>query len=109
MNPLASVSSGIAGLLGTPGVPNDLVGLCVLLGNQQSHNVSLMNLQVVELQRAVAAQRLATEKQATAFVQAKIDEKVAEEVKKFARVILLRGTDTPTRGYEKMQSRICKS
>ena len=59
-------------------------GLCALLGNQQSHNMTLTNLQVVELQRAVAAQELATEKQAAALVQAKIDEKVAEEMKKVA-------------------------
>ena len=44
-------------------------------------NVSRTNLQVVELQRAVAAQKLATEKQAAAAVQAKIDEKVADELK----------------------------
>ena len=55
-----------------------------LLGNQQSHNLTRTNLQVVELQRAVAAQKLATEKQAAALVQAKIDEKVAEELKKVA-------------------------
>ena len=73
-----------SGLLGTSGVPNELAGLCALLGNQQSHNVSLTNLQVVELQRAVAAQKLAMEKQAAAAVQAKIDEKVAEELKKVA-------------------------
>ena len=65
-------------------MPNELAGLCALLGNQQSHNVSLTNLQVVELQRAVAAQKLATEQQAAAAVQAKIDEKVAEEMKKVA-------------------------
>ena len=41
-------------------------------------------MQVVELQRAVAAQKLATEKQAAALVQTKIDEKVAEEMKKVA-------------------------
>ena len=46
--------------------------------------MSLTNLQVVELQRAVAAQKLATETQAAAAVQAKIDEKVAEELKKVA-------------------------
>ena len=34
------------------------------------------------LKRAVAAQTLATEKQAAAVVQAKIDDKVAEELKK---------------------------
>ena len=45
--PLAGVLSGTTGLLGTPGVPNEPVGLCALLGNQQSHNVSLTNLQVV--------------------------------------------------------------
>ena len=45
--------------------------------NQQSHNVPLTNLQVVELQRAVAAQKLAMEKQAAA-----INETVAEELKK---------------------------
>ena len=42
------------------------------------------NLQVVKLQRAVAAQKLETEKQAAALVQAQIDEKVAEELKKVA-------------------------
>ena len=46
--------------------------------------MTLTNLQVVELQRAVAAQKLATEKQAAALVHAKIDEKVAEEMKKVA-------------------------
>ena len=85
INPLAGVLGGSTGLLGTSGVPYELAGLCALLGNQQSHNVSLTNLQVVELQRpAVAAQKLATEKQAAAAVQARIDEKVAEEVKKVA-------------------------
>ena len=84
INPLAGVLGGITGLLGTSGVPNELGGLCTLLDNQQSHNVSLTNLQVVELQRAVVAQKLATEKQAAAVVQAKIDEKVAEELKKVA-------------------------
>ena len=84
MNPLADVLGGTTGLLGTSGVPNELAGLCALLGNQQSHNVSLTNLQVVELQRAMAAQKLATEQQAAAAVQAKIDEKVAEELKKVA-------------------------
>ena len=44
--------------------------------------MTLTDLQVVELQRAVAAQKLATEKQAAALVQAKIDKKVAEELKK---------------------------
>ena len=63
------------------GVPNELAGLCALLGNQQSHNVSLTNLQVVELQRAVAAPKLATEQQAAAGVQAKIDGKVADAMK----------------------------
>ena len=60
------------------------MALCALLGNQQSHNVPLTNLQVVELQRAVAAQELATEMQAAqaAAVQAKTDEKVAEALKK---------------------------
>ena len=61
--------------------------LCALLVNQQSHNVSLTNMQVVEfaeLQRAVAAQKLVTGKQAAAGVQARIDEKVAEELKKVA-------------------------
>ena len=55
INPLAGVLGGSTGLLGTAGVPNELAGLCALLGNQQSHNVTLTNLQVVELQRAVAA------------------------------------------------------
>ena len=75
------------GLLDTAGVPNELAGLCALLGNQQSHNVhnvTLTNLQVVKLQRAVAAQKLATEKQAAALVQTKIDEKLAEEMEKVA-------------------------
>ena len=84
INPLAGVLGGSTGLLGTAGVPNELAGLCALLGNQQSHNVTLTNLQVVELQRAVAAQKLATEKQAAVLVQTKIDEKVAEELKKVA-------------------------
>ena len=65
-------------------MPNELAGLCTLLGNQQSHNVTLTNLQVVELQRDVAAQKSAAEKQAAELVQAKIDEKVAEELKKVA-------------------------
>ena len=85
MNPLAGALGGPSmGFIGASGVPNELAGLCALLGNQQSHNVTLTNLQVVELQRAVAAQKLATEKQAAALVQAKIDEKVAEELKKVA-------------------------
>ena len=46
--------------------------------------MTLTNLQVVELQRAMAAQKLATEKQAAALVQTRIDEKVAEEMKKVA-------------------------
>ena len=54
INPLASVLGGTTGLLATSGVPKELSGLCVLLGNQQSRNVSLTNLQVVELQRAVS-------------------------------------------------------
>ena len=81
MNPLDGLLGGITGLIGTSGVPNELAGLCAILGNQQSHNVSLTNLQVVELQRAVDAQKLATEKQSAAALQAKIDEKVAEELK----------------------------
>ena len=85
INPLAGILGGSSsGLLGASGVPNELAGLCALLGNQQSHNVTLTNLQVVELQRAVAAQKLATEKQAAALVQTKIDERVAEEMKKVA-------------------------
>lgn len=85
INPLAGALGGPSmGLLGASGVPNELAGLCALLGNQQSHNVTLTNLQVVELQRAMTAQKLATEKQAAALVQAKIDEKVAEELKKVA-------------------------
>ena len=32
MNPLASVLGGTTGLLGTSGVPNELAGLCALLG-----------------------------------------------------------------------------
>ena len=84
MNPLAGVLGGDEGLLGTYGVPSELARLCALLGNQQRHNVSLTNLQVVELQKAVAAQTLATEKQAAAVVKAKIVEKVAEELKKAA-------------------------
>ena len=65
-------------------MPNELAGLCALLGNQQSHNVYLTNLQVVELQSAAAAQELATEKQVAAAVQANIDEKVAEGLMKDA-------------------------
>ena len=84
INPLAGVLGGSTGILGMSGVPSELAGLCALLGNQQSHNVSLTNLQVVELPRAVAAQKLATEKQEAAAVQARIDEKVAEELKKVA-------------------------
>ena len=84
INPLAGGIGGTTGLLSTSDAPNGLAGLCALLGNQQSHTVSLTNLQVVELQRAVAAQKLATEKQADAGVQAKIDERVAEELKKVA-------------------------
>ena len=68
MNPLAGALGGPSmGLLGASGVPNELAGLCALLGNQQSHNVTLTNLQVVELQRAMTAQKLATEKQAAAL------------------------------------------
>ena len=52
INPLDGVLGGSTGLLSTPGVLNKLAGLCALLGNQQSHNVPLTNLQVVELQRA---------------------------------------------------------
>ena len=44
----------------------------------------LTDLQVVELQRDVPAQKLATERQAAAAVQAKIGEKVAEELKNVA-------------------------
>ena len=87
INPLAGVLGGsTTDLLGTSGVPNELAGLCALPGNQQSHNdiVSLTHLQDVELQRAVAAQKLATETQAAAAVHAKIDGKVAEELKKVA-------------------------
>ena len=85
MTPLAGALGGpSSGLLGVNGVPNELAGLCALLGNQQSRNVTLTNLQVVELQRAVAAQKLATEKQAAALVRTKIDERVAEEMKKVA-------------------------
>ena len=84
MNPLAGGLGGTTSLLVTSGVPNELAGLCALLGNQQSQNVSLTNLQVVELQRDVAAQKLATEQQAASAVQAKIDEKVAEALKTFA-------------------------
>ena len=65
-------------------MPNELAGLCALLGNQQSHNVTVTNLQVVELQRAVAAQKPETETQAAALVQAQVDEKVAEVLKKVA-------------------------
>ena len=43
INPLAGVLGGSSGLLGTSGVPNELAGLCALLGNQQSHNVTLTN------------------------------------------------------------------
>ena len=84
MNPHAGVLGRSSGLLCTSGVPNELAGLCALLGNQQSHNVTLTNLQVVEPQMAVAAQKLAAEKQADALVQPKIDENVAEEMKKVA-------------------------
>ena len=71
-NPLAGILGGCTtGLLGTASMTNELAGL----GNQQRHNISLTNFQVVELQRAVAAQKLATEKQTAAAVQAKIDEK----------------------------------
>ena len=41
-------------------------------------------MQVVELKRPVAARKLATEQQAAAAVQARIDEAVAEELKKVA-------------------------
>ena len=75
-------------ILGTYGVRNELAGLsavCALLSNRQRDNVSLTNLQVMELQRAVAAQKLASiEKQAAAAVQATIDEKAAEELNKTA-------------------------
>ena len=58
IKPIAGVLGGTKGLLGTSGAPNELTGLCALLGNQQSHNdiVPLTNLQVVELW-AVAAQK----------------------------------------------------
>ena len=88
INPLAGVLGGSSGLLGTSGVSNELAGLCALLGNQRGHNCNVTltnsNLQVVELQRAVAAQKLATERQAAALVQTNIDENVAEELKKVA-------------------------
>ena len=74
INPLAGVLGGTTSLLGTSGVPNEFAGLCELLGSQQSHNAPLTNLQVVELQRDVAAQMLATEQQAAAAVHAKIRE-----------------------------------
>ena len=67
-NPLAGVVGGTTGLIGTAGVQNELADLCALLGSQQRHNVPLTNLQVLELQRAVAAQKLATETQAAAAV-----------------------------------------
>ena len=73
INPLAGVLGGSSGLLGASGVLDKLADLCALLGNQQSHNVTLTNLQVVELQRAVAAQKLVTEKQAVALVSADQD------------------------------------
>ena len=38
MDPLAGVLGASSGPLGTAGVPNELEGLCALLGNQQSHN-----------------------------------------------------------------------
>ena len=67
-------------------MPRGLAALCALLGkfNQQSHvhNVPLTNLQVMELQRAVA--KIVTAKQAAAAVQAKTDEKAAEELRKVA-------------------------
>ena len=68
INPLVGVLGGTTGLLGTSGVPNGLAGLCALLGNQQSRDVPLTNLQVVALQGAVAAQKLATGKQAAVVV-----------------------------------------
>ena len=43
-NPRVRVLGGLTGLLRTAGVPNELAGLCALLGNQQSHSVSLTNL-----------------------------------------------------------------
>ena len=83
-DPPAGILGGSTGLLGMAGVPNERAGLCVLLGNQQSHSASLTNLQVVEVQQAVAAQKPVTDKQAAAAVQAKIDENVAEELRKVA-------------------------
>ena len=71
--------------IGTSAVPNERADLYALLGNQQGHDgiVSLthLQLQVVELQRAVAAQKLATERHAAAAVQAEIVEKVAGKFK----------------------------
>ena len=84
INPLALVLGETSGLHGTSGVPSKLAGLCDLLGNQQSHNVRLTDLQVVELQRAVASQKIAAAKQAAAAVHAMIDEKVAADLKKVA-------------------------
>ena len=46
-NLLAGVLGGSSGLIGTSGVPNELAGLCALLGNQQRHNVSHTNVHVV--------------------------------------------------------------
>ena len=89
ISPLTGVLGGTTGICG---VPNELAGLCALLGNQQSHNAPLTNLHVAELQRAVAAQtpqKLTTEKQAAAAVQAKIDEKAAEELKKLPQATSL--------------------
>ena len=62
------------------------MGLLVFVHSWATNNVTLTNLQleVVELQRAVAAQKLATKKQAAALVQTKIDKKVAGEMKKAA-------------------------
>ena len=33
-NPLVGVLGGSTGIIGTSGVPNELAGLCALLGNQ---------------------------------------------------------------------------
>ena len=63
----------LASLLGGHGLQAQMTPL---LGNQQCHSVTLTNLQVVELQRAVVAQKLETETQAAALVQAQIDEMV---------------------------------
>ena len=79
------------------------LGLCTILSSE-NNKVSLTNLQVSELQRAVDnvpltnLQKPATKTQAAAAVQTKIDEKVAEELKKVA------ASNIPTQPVQTVQT-----